>query len=272
MAVTFKRLTKFHPYEPAKCNSFVVGEYRWDSVSYCSIWHHPCYFLGAVLCPLCAVYRQRMDLLLHDRENFVCCIKCPRCQKYEGACIGPEYSFCCNVVEIVLCPVCAIENNRHSVRKYYNIIEEPQLRCMRMEFDCAKFGLAGAASAGDKWAEEDGDESGGENEGVAERNAERGQALNWLGGLFLTVFQQPAACFFGCFGYLACIGCRLIHMPFLLTQHHHELTLLKFPKYRAKPMLTEVDSPSNDQQHRYNIQRLNSRQETNSNDFDQLML
>ncbi len=73
-------------------------------------------------------------------------------------------------------------------------------------------------------------------EGVAERYAERGQPLTWLGGLLMTVFQQPASCLAGCFGYLACLGCRLIHVPFILTQHHHELAKLNFPQYRPKPV------------------------------------
>jgi hypothetical protein len=227
MAVTFKRLTKFHPYEPAKCNSFVVGEFEWSSVSYCSVRHHPCFFLGALLCPLYMLYQERMSLLLHDRENFVCCVKCPRWQRYEGACISPELNPVCNVLEIVLCPVCSIENNRHTIRKYYNITEEPQLRCLRMECQCAKFGREESDGSSS-------DESGGEGEGVREENAERAQPLSWVGALLMTVLQNPGSCICGCFGYLSCLACRALHIPFLLSQHRHELNTLKFPVYRTK--------------------------------------
>ena len=233
MAVTFKRLTKFHPYEPSKCGSFVVGDYSWDSISYCSVRHHPCFFLFSVLCPFCAIYKQRKMLLLNDMENFVCCVKCPRWQRYEGACCSPLCSPCWNCLEIVLCPVCATENNRHTVRKYYNISEEPLLSCIRMEYNCSRHHIF----RGLRPDEEDGsaDDSGLViSEAKAAEEQERADRCSSLGGLMLVVVDNPGACMCGFVGFLACFGCRALHIPFMLTQQHHELTELHFPAYRKR--------------------------------------
>eukprot|EP00759_Apiculatamorpha_spiralis_P020421 PhF_6_TR25790/c0_g1_i1/m.36380 len=95
-----------------------IGSSQWDLKDECRA---PCeetsYFCCACVCPICAAFQQRQQLLLHNSQNYTCCggIFC------DDECGAGVSSWICLLCEVTLCLPISVHANRYILQQHYHL-------------------------------------------------------------------------------------------------------------------------------------------------------